>query len=144
VDYFFDVVLGSQLDDRALYAVAEYLSSDIVQKHDSQIIGKRTSLPVSTLTQSPTKTEAPTTSLNESGNPVKEGYLTKRGKNFGGWQTRYFVLDGPQLKYFDTVYFGFYTAKYSLMGFISEVSNYHKHRSDVRITKQMMIRPMSR
>ncbi|KAJ3809595.1 hypothetical protein F5876DRAFT_43561 [Lentinula aff. lateritia] len=31
----------------------------------------------------------------------KEGYLTKRGKNFGGWKTRYFVLQGPVLEYFD-------------------------------------------
>lgn len=31
----------------------------------------------------------------------KEGYLTKRGKNFGGWKARYFVLDGPELQYFD-------------------------------------------
>ncbi|KAF9169254.1 hypothetical protein BGX20_010553 [Mortierella sp. AD010] len=32
----------------------------------------------------------------------KEGYLTKRGKNFGGWKTRFFVLRGPVLEYFDT------------------------------------------
>ncbi|EKM50382.1 uncharacterized protein PHACADRAFT_263653 [Phanerochaete carnosa HHB-10118-sp] len=31
----------------------------------------------------------------------KEGYLTKRGKNFGGWKTRYFVLQGPSLEYYD-------------------------------------------
>ncbi|KAF9341709.1 hypothetical protein BGZ91_004002, partial [Linnemannia elongata] len=37
---------------------------------------------------------------NESG--WKEGYLTKRGKNFGGWKTRFFVLRGPILEYFDT------------------------------------------
>ena len=33
----------------------------------------------------------------------KEGYLTKRGKNFGGWKTRYFVLKGPVLEYFENV-----------------------------------------
>ncbi|KAI7868067.1 hypothetical protein BDF14DRAFT_1795980 [Spinellus fusiger] len=32
----------------------------------------------------------------------KEGYLTKRGKNFGGWKTRYFVLNGPTLDYFES------------------------------------------
>lgn len=33
----------------------------------------------------------------------KEGYLTKRGKNFGGWKTRFFVLQGPILEYYDCV-----------------------------------------
>ncbi|KAJ7602259.1 hypothetical protein B0H17DRAFT_1189965, partial [Mycena rosella] len=31
----------------------------------------------------------------------KESYLTKRGKNFGGWKTRFFVLQGPVLEYYD-------------------------------------------
>lgn len=33
----------------------------------------------------------------------KAGYLTKKGKNFGGWKTRYFMLDGPVMEYFETV-----------------------------------------
>lgn len=33
----------------------------------------------------------------------KEGYLTKRGKNFGGWKTRYFVVQGPVLEYYESV-----------------------------------------
>ena len=33
----------------------------------------------------------------------KEGYLTKRGKNFGGWKSRYFVLQGPSLEYYENV-----------------------------------------
>lgn len=33
----------------------------------------------------------------------KEGYLTKKGKNFGGWKTRYFVLDGPVMEYYESV-----------------------------------------
>lgn len=32
----------------------------------------------------------------------KEGYLTKRGKNFGGWKSRYFVCDGPVLEYYES------------------------------------------
>ncbi|KAF9457196.1 hypothetical protein BDZ94DRAFT_1292511 [Collybia nuda] len=44
--------------------------------------------------------------MREAKQPVmqvghKEGYLTKRGKNFGGWKTRYFVLQGPMLEYYD-------------------------------------------
>lgn len=46
--------------------------------------------------------------IRETRQPVmqaghKEGYLTKRGKNFGGWKTRYFVLQGPVLEYYDNV-----------------------------------------
>lgn len=33
----------------------------------------------------------------------KQGYLTKRGKNFGGWKTRYFSLEGPALEYYESV-----------------------------------------
>lgn len=33
----------------------------------------------------------------------KEGYLTKKGKNFGGWKTRFFVLDGPVMEYYESV-----------------------------------------
>ena len=33
--------------------------------------------------------------------PIKEGFLSKRGKNFGGWKSRYFVLDGPCVRYFE-------------------------------------------
>ncbi|KAI9278943.1 hypothetical protein BDA99DRAFT_19660 [Phascolomyces articulosus] len=32
----------------------------------------------------------------------RQGYLTKRGKNFGGWKRRYFLLDGPDLKYYES------------------------------------------
>lgn len=35
------------------------------------------------------------------GRPLKSGYLTKRGKNFGGWKARFFVLDSPNLRYFE-------------------------------------------
>ncbi|KAI7855215.1 hypothetical protein BDC45DRAFT_462339 [Circinella umbellata] len=31
----------------------------------------------------------------------RQGYLAKRGKNFGGWKRRYFLLDGPELKYYE-------------------------------------------
>jgi RalA-binding protein 1 len=46
--------------------------------------------------------------LREAHRPVaqagyKEGYLTKRGKNFGGWKSRYFVLQGPVLEYYESV-----------------------------------------
>jgi RalA-binding protein 1 len=33
--------------------------------------------------------------------PQRDGYLGKRGKKFGGWKAHFFVLDGPELKYYD-------------------------------------------
>ncbi|PBK82464.1 RhoGAP-domain-containing protein [Armillaria gallica] len=44
--------------------------------------------------------------MREMNQPVmqaghKEGYLTKRGRNLGGWKTRYFVLQGSVLEYYD-------------------------------------------
>ena len=37
-------------------------------------------------------------------NPAfKSGYLTKKGRAFGGWQTRWYVLNGPVLAWFETV-----------------------------------------
>lgn len=33
----------------------------------------------------------------------KEGYLTKRGQKLGGWKTRYFVVHGPVLDYYENV-----------------------------------------
>ncbi|GAB1310796.1 Rho GTPase activating protein [Madurella fahalii] len=40
--------------------------------------------------------------IGPGGRPFRNGYLTKRGKNFGGWKARYFILDGPLLKYYET------------------------------------------
>ncbi|WVR04806.1 hypothetical protein IAU60_001818 [Kwoniella sp. DSM 27419] len=39
---------------------------------------------------------------NKAESVRKEGYLTKKGKNFGGWKTRFFVLDGPVMEYFES------------------------------------------
>lgn len=40
--------------------------------------------------------------IGPDGRPIRSGYLTKRGKNFGGWKSRFFLLDGPLLKYYET------------------------------------------
>jgi RalA-binding protein 1 len=98
-------MLGSQLDDDSLRRIAEFLSCDIVQKHDSQTSDKVVTSGGNTPTSAKSAKSPTRETANENGKtPTKEGYLTKRGKNFGGWQTRYFVLDGPQLKYFDMVH----------------------------------------
>ncbi|KAI5480828.1 RalA-binding protein 1 [Pseudohyphozyma bogoriensis] len=35
------------------------------------------------------------------GNGLMQGWLTKRGRNFGGWQTRFYVLSGDSVCYYD-------------------------------------------
>lgn len=101
MDYFLKVILGSQLDASGLRSVAEFLSTDIVKKHNAELLDRVNSQSTVASTRSVTKENA--SPVKDEAPPTKEGYLTKRGKNFGGWQTRYFVLDGPQLKYFDAV-----------------------------------------
>ena len=123
MDYLFRVILGSQLDDRSLHTIAEFLSTDIVQKHDSQLMEPRSSLNSLAGTQSPTLPEALSPLKSPEQPPKKEGYLTKRGKNFGGFQTRYFVLDGPQLRYYDAVTVFIDCADVSQTGFILVASN---------------------
>ncbi|KAI9311721.1 hypothetical protein BX666DRAFT_1867560 [Dichotomocladium elegans] len=41
-------------------------------------------------------------SLSSKTSKYRQGYLTKRGKNFGGYKRRYFVLNGPDLEYYES------------------------------------------
>ncbi|KAK9385559.1 hypothetical protein V1515DRAFT_607818 [Lipomyces mesembrius] len=73
-DYFSAVMSIPALheNDRQATVLGEYLSTDIIDPMGMPDTGVR-----------------------------KEGYLTKRGKNFGGWKMRYFVLDSPELQYYE-------------------------------------------
>lgn len=87
LDAFFERMLDAIQDERAAHIVCKFLSaeafeSEVVEYFPSMHEG-RPDTPVS------------------KGRTRREGYLTKRGKNFGGWKARYFVLDGPNLKYFE-------------------------------------------
>ncbi|KAI9655193.1 MAG: hypothetical protein M1829_000689 [Trizodia sp. TS-e1964] len=91
LDQYFDAILNTQLDDKAGLVVCQYLSSDALEPHADDI---------------PLMADA---KVNEgqsnAGSKVtgkKEGYLTKRGKNFGGWKARFFQMDGPILRYYDS------------------------------------------
>jgi len=89
IDEYFSGVLGATMDERAALALCEFFSTDVVDNS----VG-RDSVPI--------KDGSSITGTNQDGKPVKEGYLTKRGKNFGGWKARYFVLNGPVLKYYES------------------------------------------
>ncbi|QQK41756.1 Rho GTPase activator (Bem3), putative [Penicillium digitatum] len=88
---YFDRLLENPMDEIAALAICQFLTSDAIEPRDDE-----TSL-VKGLAQ--TGSDMP---RGPDGKPQKEGYLTKRGKNFGGWKARYFVLDGPELKYYES------------------------------------------
>ncbi|KAJ9122408.1 hypothetical protein QFC22_001831 [Naganishia vaughanmartiniae] len=58
--------------------------------------------------------------------PAKSGYLTKRGKNLGGWKTRYFTLEGSLLHYYDKRG-GNHLGTISILG--AEIGRQHKDSS---------------
>lgn len=88
LENYFEAVLDTQMDEKEAVVLCNYLSS----------------APINTEKQ-------PGAATVYSGSPVahssdgklaKEGFLTKRGKNFGGWKARYFVLKDPILRYYET------------------------------------------
>lgn len=91
LNMYLEEALNTLLDTPTAVELCKYLSTNILPPN-SDDTGSVAEVKVDTSTQ---KTGA-------GGRPFKTGYLTKRGKNFGGWKARFFVLDGPLLKYYET------------------------------------------
>ncbi|KAJ5142061.1 hypothetical protein N7526_003056 [Penicillium atrosanguineum] len=88
---YFDSLLDTPMDENAAVVICQFLTNDAIEPRDDE-----TSLLKGHSLGKPDMLRGP------DGKPRKEGYLTKRGKNFGGWKARYFVLHGPDLKYFES------------------------------------------
>ncbi|KAF2221583.1 hypothetical protein BDZ85DRAFT_201435, partial [Elsinoe ampelina] len=87
---YFDVMLDTPMDEQAASVVCAFLSSDAIGAEVKEYF-QASHIPTgSSDSNEPVKPK-----------PRKDGYLTKKGKNFGGWIARYFVCDGPTLKYFE-------------------------------------------
>ena len=87
---YFDTLLDTPMDETAALVVCQFLTSDAIEARDDETsLLKNNNHMKSDIMRGP------------DGKPKKEGYLTKRGKNFGGWKARYFVLHGPELRYFE-------------------------------------------
>jgi len=90
VDAYFEELLDIEMDEQSALLICRFLSTDVLDpsnepaKHPGM---NHESLPQNT---------------SVSGKTVKTGFLTKRGKNFGGWKSRWFVLDSPELRYYET------------------------------------------
>ncbi|WEW60350.1 Rho GTPase activating protein [Emydomyces testavorans] len=88
---YFESLLTHPMDEAAALLVCQFLTADAIEPRDDE----------SNLLHGPGNGKPPI-SFGPDGKPRMEGYLTKRGKNFGGWKSRYFVLTGPELKYYES------------------------------------------
>ncbi|KAI9759417.1 MAG: hypothetical protein M4579_002331 [Chaenotheca gracillima] len=89
LDHYFEAVMNTPMDENSAVVVCRYLSTDAIEPADD----------TSPITEP--SAAGTTFFLSSDAKSRKEGYLTKRGKNFGGWKARFFSLDGPVLNYYD-------------------------------------------
>lgn len=91
LEAYFEALLDTPMDEKAALKICHYLSTHASEpsgeEANSAAVAPRSGSPVS---------------QGLEGKLVKEGYLTKRGKNFGGWKARFFVLEDPVLRYYET------------------------------------------
>jgi RalA-binding protein 1 len=88
---YFGDLLDTPMNEKAALIICSFLSTDVLEPGNGETSGSAGAANGrSTITTGP------------DGRPRKEGYLTKRGKNFGGWKERFFVLHGPDLRYFES------------------------------------------
>ena len=91
LEKYFDAVLDTPMDEKAALTVCHYLSTQVIETDGATTV---------TIDGKPERNSP--TSIASTGILTKEGYLTKRGKNFGGWKARYFVLEEPILRYYES------------------------------------------
>ncbi|EFQ35291.1 RhoGAP domain-containing protein [Colletotrichum graminicola] len=89
LDHYLEELLDTPLDTASALELCRYLSTHTLPPNPDDA-GSMESMVEAKANSGP------------GGRPFRTGYLTKRGKNFGGWKARFFVLDGPHLKYYET------------------------------------------
>ncbi|KAH8675913.1 hypothetical protein BX600DRAFT_189589 [Xylariales sp. PMI_506] len=91
LNQYWEELLNTPLDMGTAIELCKYLSTNTLPPNSDD-----------TGSVAEINTEHGALKTGAGGRPLKSGYLTKRGKNFGGWKARFFVLDGPLLKYYET------------------------------------------
>lgn len=91
LESYFESILDTPMDDNGALVICRYLSTNVIGARGEATAGNLL----------PPEAGSPVT-LGPDGRLKKEGYLTKRGKNFGGWKARFFVLDEPTLRYYES------------------------------------------
>ncbi|KAJ4412898.1 Rho GTPase activating protein [Gnomoniopsis sp. IMI 355080] len=90
LDQYLEEVLNTPLDRPTALELCRYFSTNVLPPNADEI-GSSTG-----------QDDDGGPRIGPGGRQYKNGYLTKRGKNFGGWKARFFVVEGPTLKYFET------------------------------------------
>lgn len=90
LNQYLEELLNTPLDTATALELCKYLSSNTLPPNADETGSSRSDANPESQRTGP------------GGRPFRTGYLTKRGKNFGGWKARYFILDGPLLKYYET------------------------------------------
>ena len=91
LEQYMDEVLNTPFDIATALELCKYLSTNTLPPNTDEMGGSAGG-----------NGEGSSHMIGPDGRPIRSGYLTKRGKNFGGWKSRFFLLDGPLLKYYET------------------------------------------
>lgn len=89
LEKYFESILDTPMNEKAALVLCQYLSTQVIDPNKEESHGTASA------------SGSPVT-LHSEGRLTKEGYLTKRGKNFGGWKARFFVLDDPTMRYYES------------------------------------------
>lgn len=89
LEKYFENILDTVMNEKAALVLCHYLSTQVIDQNKEDSHGT-------------VSTSGSPVTLNSEGRLIKEGYLTKRGKNFGGWKARFFVLDDPVMRYYES------------------------------------------
>lgn len=89
LERYFETILDTPMNEKAALVLCQYLSTQVIDPNREEFHG------------SASASGSPVT-VHSEGRLIKEGYLTKRGKNFGGWKARFFVLDDPTMRYYES------------------------------------------
>lgn len=89
LEKYFETILDTLMNEKAALVLCQYLSTQVIDPNQEDFHGTASA------------SGSPVT-VHSEGRLTKEGYLTKRGKNFGGWKARFFVLDDPTMRYYES------------------------------------------
>ncbi|KAH6854184.1 hypothetical protein B0I37DRAFT_388295 [Chaetomium sp. MPI-CAGE-AT-0009] len=85
LNQYLDELLNTPLDNATALELCKYLSTSTLPPNADEIGG------------SAGESSAESQRVGPGGRPFRNGYLTKRGKNFKGWKARYFTPGGAHL-----------------------------------------------